>query len=349
MPSESTARAIGAVVIAGAIVFSVVAAGSVGTADLADRNTFHEPRATAIPPTPGFDATHSVIAGTAATPNDTALTGILLEYERGANVSLAGVPPDQVRATVLRNVTRDFGRDELHPTNVTVANRTVRVRFAGNVTLHGDDTVAIRVRGVRNPPTQGRVNVTATINPDGPNRSQARAAIEIYQPAPELSNQGRVGEYHRIAVKWPTGVSGFLVTKTETEKIVGVQHHDPDSTYYMDIPLPRLVGDDVEKPATITVAAYNDTDGNGAFDPNVDRPFQRDGENVSITVENALVTTTTTTTTATPTTSTSTSTTQATTPTSRTTAPAQNAPVAGFSIGIALVALAAATLLLWRK
>lgn len=321
------------IVLVGILLLSP-SAGGVAVSDGVPYDT----SAKAYPPTLGANATHVVIIGTEATPKGTVLTGIRVSYNTTENLTLT-VPPDYVQAYLYRNISGNFTQQELHPTAITISNRTIEMRLAGNVTLRKSDAVKVQIFSVENPSTPKNVTVTAVLNPEGENRSTVQSTMEFYTPTPELSLQGRVGDYHRIAIKWPAMVNGFLVATTASGRVVGSQHQHPRRTLHIDSPLPRLVEADVEKPATITVTAYQDSNGNGEFDPQEDVPFKRDGENVSVTVSNALVTTTTTTE------STTANRGNTTARSSRTT---ESASVPGFSVSTSLMAALTAALLARR-
>lgn len=300
------------------------------------------PDAQARPSTPGAIATHDVQSGTALAPNNTTVTGLVLHYERGRNVSLANVT--DIQPYVFRNAgTKDYRTETLHPTNRTITERTVRVTLAGNVTIRPGDEVGMEIAGVSNPPRAGPLNAPLIVNPDGPNRTVISTTFHIETPAPRLSNQGHVGQYQRIAVKWPGGVSGFIVARTPDGHVVGVTHFRPRSTLHVDAPLPNFVNtSEVPQGSTVVLTAYHDIDNDTTFDPQIDRVFTENGQNVSIEVSGVLQTTTTTTTTATPTA------TQSPPTTTVVTSPTTPGSGPGFGLLLAMLGVVAAAMALTR-
>jgi len=254
-----------------------------------DFNGPKDPNARAIPPTPGSSATHDVRTGTSSISNGTGVKKLVLQYESSDNVSLTNVSASEVEPYIFRNIgSADYRREFLTPTTVTIDNHTITVRIEDPVQVNFSDAIGIRVKGVQNPPTRGKANVTLSVNPEESSRATTRAAIDIHLRQPELSNQGRVGTNTRIAVTWPEDVAGFLVARTSDEEIVGTTFYDPATEIHADIPLPRLVDSEVDGPVTITVTAYRDVDRNGNFEPEVDKPVQKDGNPLLITIRGAL-------------------------------------------------------------
>lgn len=334
----------------GALLVLVLLALLSGVA-LADQDLVRDSNARAEPPTPGAVATHHISTGTEAAPDNTSITGLTLRYERPRNFSLGddtGLEP-----YVFRNAgTPEYRTEILHPSHVSIEDRTIHLQFAGNVSITAADTVGIEVENVRNPPEPGPLNVTLTVNPEGPNRTAVDTALSISTPTPTLSNQGQVGDYQRIAIRWPGDVSGFVVARTTDSEIVGITHFDTVSTTHADIPLPNLANESAVTPgSTIILTAYHDTDENGTFDPETDPVFTSDGKNISIEVTNSFQQTTTSTTSATTPTPTTSTTTRATTDTGETTPTTTTTTITipGFGIGASLVALLGAGLLARRR
>lgn len=117
------------------------------------------------------------------------------------------------------------------------------------------------------------------------------------RPRPQFVGDSPVSTGQRISINWPANVNGFIVARTEGGRTVGISHEHPNVSVHTDTALSRLIDTTtIETPTKITLTAYNDTNRNGDFDPQIDAPFQRAGENVSITTEYTRPATTTTTT-----------------------------------------------------
>ncbi|MFB6112925.1 MAG: hypothetical protein ABEJ58_02330 [Halodesulfurarchaeum sp.] len=306
-------------------------------------------RVLATPPSPNASSVHRVGAAVGESLANQTVTRMVVDYSH-TNVSLAEVETADISAGVLRNPgTENFRSVDLPAAIYSVGKSRITVHAAGNLVLREGDLVSVTVRGVHNPNRTGTEPVTFRVGTHTMNVSTT-ATLDVRYPAPTLSDQGQIGPIHRIAVHSPRGSGGFLVVTDESGAVVGTHSLSTDQNIRMDIGMRSLVGENVSPQATLTVTAYRDTDGDGTYTHGVDEPWRRDGEPVSLVVENALATTTTTTTTPTSTTTSPDSTTQRTTGLDSTTPGDTTETITttpGFGFGV--VALAVLIVLIVRQ
>lgn len=238
----------------------------------------------ALPPTPGEPATHRLEADVGAAFENRTLRTVTVDYD-GSNSSLEQVETSDVAASVVRNPDSSERQEYDLPAAVySVNDSMVTVLAAGNRQLRSGDRVVVRVGGVVNPPTTGPQNVTIGVD-TGTVNAAALATLDIEYPPPSLSDQGRVGDVHRIAVHSPDGSGGFLVLRTADGAIVGTRTLPEDQNSHMDVGIASLLDDEVDADSLLRITAYRDVNHDGSYTKGVDRPWTQDGKSVEITVE----------------------------------------------------------------
>lgn len=305
------------------------AAGTHGV-DMAENETNLSTQSHSSPGPPGTAVTHVLSVTVPTAMNGTTLHSLRLNYG-GTGVGLSqGL--SHYRARLYRQAGSENETEvRLGNTSLDYTETTVTYTFPDNRTLHAGDQVWVAISGVVNPDDPGPISVGITLNPsrNGPSGTHT---LDIQPPSPTISPQGVIGDQTRIGVHDPEGATGFIVAKDADGSVIGTLELDPERELHMDIGIGSFVDADAEENGmTVELVAVIDSNGNGAFDPEIDEPYRTDGEMVTATVENAVFHAGTTTTDGTTTTSTTTTTQTPTTETPTTTP--------GFGVVVVLVGL----------
>ncbi len=260
-----------------------------------------EVRTMARPPTPGSASNHFIRVTLPASSNVSSLHAVELDY--GGTGATLDSDMSLLRATVFVAENGNRTRMDLENASLAIGNDSVMVTVPASYPIKPGDEVSVAIKGVQNPPERGQIAIDVALNPtrDGPTGT---GTIDVRVPAPTINPQGVVGDRTRIGVHDPLGARGFVVAYGPEGKVIGTKALDPEKNLRMDLGLGSFVDDQYERNGmTVRLAAHRDSDGDGTFELGVDDQFQRDGEPVEATVEDAVfaggMTTTTTTTTVT--------------------------------------------------
>lgn len=257
-------------------VLLVTAGAGLGAAD----GGLHQPRASADPNLVGETSTHHVGALVGSATGS--VRSVTVTY-RG-NVSLADVEAYDVSVYVDRDApsaARRFGEVDrrLDPSSVTVEDGRIEMSFDGAVAVEEGDALHVQVLDARNPPNDTDPRVTLAVRTRDGNGS-ATTRIETVPATPTLSLVTDARN-DTLAVRYDRGRSPgpreFLLVVTDGDGTVRrattvTATEDPKT---LDLAYPPN--------GTFRVAAYEDVDDDGSYDPAIDREITaNDGASIAI-------------------------------------------------------------------